>query len=130
MSLRPANSYYSNPIEGHDTHPLEIARALQQIHSPDSSLSSLQHEALAHTTVQERLPELLGAGQDGPYTEGFWCRVHRGLFEPLSAVLRWIETVTGERLEVRPSELRTTEVQVGRHVTPAADVLRGLHPSD
>ena len=27
--LRPMNSYYSNLIEGHDTHPIDIAKALK-----------------------------------------------------------------------------------------------------
>ena len=27
--LRPMNSYYSNLIEGHDTHPIDIDRALK-----------------------------------------------------------------------------------------------------
>ena len=31
--LRPMNSYYSNLIEGHDTHPIDIARALKNDYS-------------------------------------------------------------------------------------------------
>ena len=121
--LRPANSYYSNLIEGHDTHPLEIARALQDEYSPDSRNRSLQLEALAHIAVHKRLPELLEAVDGNPYTEGFWRVLHQAFYEHLPDEFRWTTTAEGERLEVLPGELRTIEVRVGRHVAPAADAL-------
>ena len=34
--LRPMNSYYSNLIEGHDTHPIDIAKALKNDYSNGS----------------------------------------------------------------------------------------------
>lgn len=121
--LRPANSYYSNLIEGHDTHPLDIARALQQEYSADSRNRSLQLEALAHIAVHERLPELLGAAGGNPYTEAFWRDVHRAFYQHLPEEFRWTQSVEGQRLEVLPGELRTSEVRVGRHLAPAAEAL-------
>ena len=83
--LRPANSYYSNLIEGHDTHPLAIAQAMQAHYSADSRNRSLQLEALAHIAVQAQLPALLAAADNNPHTEGFWRAVHRRFYEQLPA---------------------------------------------
>lgn len=33
--LRPMNNYYSNFIEGHDTHPIDIAKAMKNDYSSD-----------------------------------------------------------------------------------------------
>ena len=121
--LRPANSYYSNLIEGHDTHPLSIAQALREEYAPDSHNRSLQLEALAHIAVHERLPELLAAADANPYAERFWRAVHRAFYAHLPEEFCWVKTQEGEELEVLPGELRTSEVRVGRHVAPAAEAL-------
>jgi len=121
--LRPANSYYSNLLEGHDTHPLAIAQALREEYAPDSRNRSLQLEALAHIAVHERLPELLVEAEANPYAESFWRAVHRAFYAHLPEEFRWVQTQAGEHLEVRPGELRTSEVRVGRHVAPAAAAL-------
>ncbi|WP_324680106.1 Fic family protein [Hymenobacter sp. GOD-10R] len=121
--LRPANSYYSNLIEGHDTHPLDIARALHEDYSADSRNRSLQLEAKAHIAVHAHLPELLTEAGDNPYTQTFWQAVHRAFYAHLPEEFRWTTTLEGDRLPVVPGELRTSEVKVGRHVAPAAEVL-------
>ncbi len=46
--VRAMNCYYSNLIEGHDTHPVDIERAL----SSDLPKRHLQLEARAHVEVQ------------------------------------------------------------------------------
>ena len=50
--LSPMNSYYSNLIEGHDTHPIDIERALNNQFSSSEKQRSLQLEAKAHVEVQ------------------------------------------------------------------------------
>src|SRR5689334_7005933 len=50
--LRPMNSYYSNLIEGHNTHPLDIERALSNDYSSDPAKRALQVESKAHVDVQ------------------------------------------------------------------------------
>ena len=47
------NCYYSNLIEGHDTHPVDIERALKNDYSKDARKRDLQLEAKAHITVQK-----------------------------------------------------------------------------
>lgn len=46
------NCYYSNLIEGHDRHPVDIERALSNDYSTDARKRDLQLEAKAHITVQ------------------------------------------------------------------------------
>lgn len=51
--VRSMNCYYSNLIEGHDTHPRDIDRALAHAdYSADPQKRALQHEAVAHIEVQ------------------------------------------------------------------------------
>src|SRR5256885_1765329 len=50
--VRSMNCYYSNLIEGHDTHPIDIERALKNDYSADREKRNLQLEALAHIEVQ------------------------------------------------------------------------------
>ena len=47
------NCYYSNLIEGHDTHPIDIELALKGDYSRDASKRDLQLEAKAHIAVQQ-----------------------------------------------------------------------------
>src|SRR5271169_5276532 len=51
--VRAMNCYYSNMIEGHDTHPVDIERALKNDYSQDAHKRDLQHEAMAHIAVQK-----------------------------------------------------------------------------
>lgn len=54
--VRSMNCYYSNLIEGHDTHPRDIDRALAHAdYSSDSRRHSLQKEAVAHIEVQQMI---------------------------------------------------------------------------
>jgi len=42
------NCYYSNLIEGHETHPRDIDRALAKDYAKEPKKRSLQLEAVAH----------------------------------------------------------------------------------
>ena len=55
--IRSMNCYYSNLIEGHDTHPIDIERALEDDYSADPKKRDLQLEAKAHISVQEWIDE-------------------------------------------------------------------------
>src|SRR5216684_6447753 len=46
--VRAMNCYYSNLIEGHDTHPIDIERALKGNYSNDAKMRDLELEATAH----------------------------------------------------------------------------------
>src|SRR4051794_30723414 len=61
--VRAMNCYYSNLIEGHDTHPVDIERALKNDYSRDARKRDLQLEAKAHIAVQEWIDK--GGSQRG-----------------------------------------------------------------
>jgi Fic family protein len=113
--VRAMNCYYSNLIEGHDTHPVDIERALRNDYSADPHRRSLQLEAKAHITVQQWIDQ---GGLKGRATtaEGI-CQIHRRFCELLPDDLLWVtEPDTGERLRVLPGEIRRRRVRVGAHV--------------
>jgi Fic family protein len=113
--VRATNCYYSNLIEGHDTHPVDIERALKNDYSADARKRYLQLEAKAHITVQEWID---GGGLKGRTLTGDGIReIHRRFCELLPDDLLWVEDpATKERAKVVPGELRRTDVLVGRHV--------------
>ena len=55
--VRAMNCYYSNLIEGHDTHLTDIERALKDDYSADIEKRNLQLEAKAHIAVQKWIDE-------------------------------------------------------------------------
>jgi len=53
--LRIINSYYSNLIEGHSTHPVDIERAMRKEYAKDPAKRALQRESLVHVKVQQEI---------------------------------------------------------------------------
>src|SRR5712672_3104618 len=51
--VRAMNCYYSNLIEGHYTHPVDIERAQKNDYSKDVGKRNLQLEAKAHIEIQK-----------------------------------------------------------------------------
>jgi Fic family protein len=125
--VRATNCYYSNLIEGHDTHPVDIERALKNDYSNDAKKRDLQQEAKAHITVQQWID---AGGLKGRAVNADSLReIHRRFCEPLPDDLLWIvDPATKERIKVLPGELRHRDVAVGNHVAiSAAAVPRFLH---
>jgi Fic family protein len=113
--VRSMNCYYSNLIEGHDTHPVDIERALKNDFSADPHKRDLQLEAKAHIAVQRWIDEgnLVGRA----VTCGGLQDIHRRFCEMLPDDLLWVEDPdTHERLPVVPGEFRRRDVRVGRHI--------------
>lgn len=116
--VRAMNCYYSNLIEGHDTHPVDIERALNQDYSRDPERRSLQLEATAHISVQRWID---GGGVADPYTVNTVREIHRRFTDELPDELRWVRGADGKPREpVLPGALRTGDVQVGQHVPVSA----------
>src|SRR5262245_51519973 len=55
--VRAMNCYYSNLIEDHHTHPVDIERAMRNDYSADPIRRNLQLEAKAHVSVQRWVDE-------------------------------------------------------------------------
>jgi Fic family protein len=114
--VRAMNCYYSNLIEGHDTHPVDIERALKNDYSTDAYKRDLQLEARAHIAVQEWIDSGALSGGHAVSAEGI-CEIHRRFCELLPQDLLWVEDpLTKKRLTVMPGELRKRDVQVARLV--------------
>jgi Fic family protein len=114
--VRAMNCYYSNLIEGHDTHPVDIERALKNDYSSDAYKRDLQLEARAHIAVQQWIDTGAMSGGRAIAAEGI-CEIHRRFSELLPQDLLWVEDPrTKKRAPVIPGELRKHDVQVGRLV--------------
>ena len=119
--VRAMTCYYSNLIEGHDTHPVDIERALKNDYSADAEKRNLQLEAKAHITVQKWIDE--GGLTGRATTADGLTEIHRHFGELLPEELLWTEDPeTGERIKLIPGELRQRDVKVGRliPVSPGA----------
>ena len=113
--VRAMNCYYSNLIEGHDTHPIDIERALKNDYSRDAKKRDLQIEAKAHIMVQQWIDS--GGLKNRAVTAESIREIHRRFCELLPEDLLWIEDpATKERIRLIPGELRDRDVIVGRHV--------------
>jgi Fic family protein len=117
--VRSMNCYYSNLIEGHDTHPVDIERALKGDYSQDTHKRDLQLEAKAHIAVQEWIDK--GSLHARAPTAAGVCEIHRRFCELLPDDLLWVPNVEDkDRIQVIPGDLRTHDVAVGRHVAISA----------
>jgi Fic family protein len=123
--VRSMNCYYSNLIEGHNTHPVDIDRALAGDYAHEPEKRNLQLEARAHIEVQE----LIDTGQM-PFPvlsvdaiRWFHAEFCRRLPEDLLVVQN---KETGEMLRMGPGILRTRDVRVGRHIAPEPAMLEPL----
>jgi Fic family protein len=125
------NTYYSNLIEGHNTRPRDIERALAGELDKDEGRRNLQLEAAAHVRVQRAVDRM---GNDGtlppPASREFILWLHREFYRDAPEAMLLIKTERAE-LRMEPGEWRTRpeeDVEVGRHMPPSsarvADLMR------
>src|SRR5579875_2860186 len=113
--VRAMNCYYSNLIEGHDTHPVDIERALRNDYSSDPRQRDLQLEAKAHIAVQAWI-DAGGLRGRAVCADGI-CETHRRFGALLPDDLLWVaDPDGGERVRLAPGEFRRRDVRVGGHV--------------
>jgi Fic family protein len=119
--VRAMNCYYSNLIEGHDTHPADIERALRNDYSADPQKRNLQLEAKAHIEVQRWID---GGGLRSRAASSDGLReVHRRFCVQLPDELLWVtDPSSGNRERVEAGEFRRRNIMIGRHlaVSPGA----------
>jgi Fic family protein len=116
--VRSMNCYYSNLIEGHDTHPRDIDRALANDFSSEPKKRELQKEAVAHIHVQQ----LIDAGRNPdawPASAAYASWLHEEFCSRLPPEMLWVTNGrTSQKLPVVPGEWRKHDVDVGRHLPP------------
>ena len=121
--VRSMNCYYSNLIEGHDTTPGEIDRALAEDFSTELKKRALQKEAVAHIVVQKMIDEGL-APDVHPISSEYGKWIHKEFCDRLPEELLWVENPdTGEKIKVIPGKHRDGTVTVGRHIPPLPENL-------
>jgi Fic family protein len=113
--VRAMNCYYSNLIEGHNTHPVDIEKALKGNYSHDAKKRNLQLEAKAHIAVQKWIDS---GGLGGPATSrAAICEIHRRFCSELPPELLIVEDPEShEKFRVEPGQLRKRDVKVGNLV--------------
>ncbi len=117
--VRVMNCYYSNLIEGHDTHPVDIERALHNDYSDDPGKRNLQLEARAHVSVQEWI-DADGLAGKAATLQGI-REIHRRFGDLLPDEMLWDgNPESGERIRVQPGTLRKRDVKIDRHVPISA----------
>jgi Fic family protein len=121
--VRVMNTYYSNLIEGHNTRPRDIERALAGELDKDEGRRNLQLEAAAHVRVQREVDRM---GNEGtlppPASREFILWLHREFYRGAPEAMLLIKTERAE-LRMEPGEWRTRpeeDVEVGRHVPPSS----------
>jgi Fic family protein len=122
--VRSMNCYYSNLIEGHNTLPRDIERALQKEYSAEPQKRNLQLEAVAHIELQRRIDS--GDDEKADAASVKYLRwLHREFCSRLPEELLFVENPDmGERLRVSPGDIRTRAVKVGLHVPPEGQDLK------
>lgn len=119
--VRVMNCYYSNLIEGHNTLPRDIERALANDLDGEESRRNLQIEARAHIRVQRMIERQYAGGiLPEPASMSFLRWVHREFYEDFPEPMLWVEGA-GRRFRLEPGAFRTLDehdVTVGRHIPP------------
>jgi Fic family protein len=123
--LRIINSYYSNLIEGHATHPQDIVRAMQKDYDSEPAKRNLQLESVVHIHVQRDLEKKLPEDSTlSISSKEFICAIHLEFYRQLPEEFRIVKNPeTGLESLVLPGEIRKESVKVGYHHPPGHDTL-------
>jgi len=113
------NSYYSNLIEGHKTLPRDIGKALKEDFSGKPEDQRNQRLSVAHIKAERAMRERL-ASDSSPvvFSAEFILWLHREFHSHIPKDEWMTSSTSGKVYPLVPGELRTYNVDVGRHVPP------------
>jgi Fic family protein len=121
--VRIMNTYYSNLIEGHNTRPRDIERALAGKLDKDEGRRNLQLEARAHVRVQSDIDRMFAEGQlPDPTSSDFILHLHREFYLDAPESMLRIKGV-GLEFMMEPGAWRSNlehDVAVGQHLPPSS----------
>lgn len=122
--VRLMNAYYSNLIEGHNTRPKEIERALAGNLDTNQERRVLQLEARAHVYVQTEIDNLAAEGRlPEPASVDFIQWLHREFYRDAPEEMLHIRGA-GRAFMMEPGLWRSSsehDVAVGRHAPPSSE---------
>lgn len=125
--VRMMNSYYSNLIEGHNTRPLDIERALAGA-DVDLEKRPLALEAKAHVEVQRGIDVAYMTGKlPVPVSTKFISATHKSFYDEMPAEFRVTKRADGTEIAIVPGKFRSSkeeDISVGRHVPPSSEVVQ------
>lgn len=121
--VRVMNTYYSNLIEGHNTRPRDIQRALEGKLDTDERRRNLQLEAASHVRVQTEIDHKFLAGTLPRATSTEFIQwAHREFYRGAPEAMLRISG-GGREIIMVPGEWRSKAAHdnaVGRHLPPAS----------
>lgn len=121
--VRMMNSYYSNRIEGNNTRPRDIERALAGDFDADPGRRALQQEHAAHVRLQEEIDHRAVEGTlADPSDPSFIKWLHEAFYEGATEEMLTLRHA-GQVVRIVPGEWREGDVEVGAHVPPPFDAV-------
>ncbi|MCP4667847.1 MAG: Fic family protein [Deltaproteobacteria bacterium] len=127
--VRVMNCYYSNLIEGHNTRPRDIERAMNDDLDDVEDRRSLQLEARAHIRVQAQIDDLHKRGElPNPASQEFLRWVHRAFYEDAPSYVLQVSGPQGN-FQMIPGEFRHEPREdnvVGQHRPPSSPMVAGF----
>ena len=124
--VRVMNAYYTNLIEGHNTRPRDIERALLGDLDDDIPRRDLQLEAAAHVRLQATLDQLaINDELPEPASKVFISQLHKDFYSDAPESMLRVEG-SNSTFVMKPGEWRSQsahDVTVGRHVPPSSEVV-------
>ena len=122
--VRLMNCYYSNLIEGHDTRPRDIERALSGDMDRNEERRNLQREAVAHIRVQAEIDRRAADGTLAePASTDFILWLHKEFYR--DAPKEMLRIGTAKRSFVMKAGAWRSKPEhdnaVGRHIPPSSD---------
>jgi len=124
--VRVMNAYYTNLIEGHNTRPRDIERAMSGDLDDEGPRRDLQLEAAAHVRLQATLDKLaLNDALPEPASKVFISQLHKDFYTDAPTSMLSVEGKNATFL-MKPGEWRSKsvhDVSVGRHVPPSSEVV-------
>lgn len=134
--VRTMNCYYSNLIEGHNTMPRDIERALDRDLDGDLRRRQLQREAAAHIYVQSLVDGRATRDElDEPASIIFVRWLHERFYMPSPDISSTMPVLVGhdgagrKAIALPPGEFRFSpehDVTVGLHHPPSGHVVRAF----
>jgi Fic family protein len=125
--VRIMNCYYSNLIEGHNTRPRDIERALANEFDTVADRRNLQLEARAHIRVQKAIDLQHRTGKlPEPCSPDFILWLHRTFYDDAPEPMLQVKGA-GRTFQMQPGAFRRLpehDVVVGRHVPPSSAVVQ------
>ena len=123
-AVRIMNTYYSNLIEGHNTRPRDIERALSGKLDRDEERRNLQMEAAAHVRVQTEIDQMFLKGTLPPATSADFIQwIHSEFYRDAPLAMLTLKNESRE-IVMAPGQWRSRpehDNAVGRHLPPSSE---------